>query len=148
MELHSRVSKASMLIFALIALSSLAPAKSVDDIVVLNNGDRMTGEIKSLDHGELRFKSSYMLDPVALDWPRVTRLESKDNYIVVLTSGRVLTARIQLDATAGASERSFVYVYGNRFGWCEASRSDNNPACGPNLLEPVEWLDRLRFQLH
>jgi hypothetical protein len=112
MELHSRVSKASMLIFALIALSSLAPAKSVDDIVVLNNGDRMTGEIKSLDHGELRFKSSYMLDPVALDWPRVTRLESKDNYIVVLTSGRVLTARIQLDATAGASERSFVMYTG------------------------------------
>lgn len=108
MQVHSGVSRALTLILTTIAFSSLAAAKSLDDIVVLNNGDRMTGEIKSLDHGELKFKSSYMLDSVALDWPKVARLESKDNYIVVLTSGQVLTARIQLNTTAGPSERSFL----------------------------------------
>ena len=97
MEVHSGVSRALMLILTTIAFSSLAAAKSRDDIVVLNNGDRMTGEIKSLDHGELKFKSSYMLDSVALDWPKVARLESKDNYIVVLTSGQVLTVRAAIN---------------------------------------------------
>jgi len=101
-----------MLILTLVALSSTSTAKSVDDMVVLNNGDRMTGEIKSLEHGELKFKSSYMLDPVVLNWPSVARLESKDNYIIVLASGRVLTARIQLDAAAGTNERSFVMRVG------------------------------------
>jgi len=62
MEVYSGVSRALMLMLTTIAFSSLAAAKSRDDIVVLNNGDRMTGEIKSLGHGELKFKSSYMLD--------------------------------------------------------------------------------------
>jgi len=108
MEVRSGVLRALMLTLAMFAFSSLAAAKSLDDIVVLNNGDRMTGEIKSLDHGELKFKSPYMLDPVSLDWPKVARLESKDNYIIVLTNGQVLTARIRLDTTATASEQSFV----------------------------------------
>jgi hypothetical protein len=59
MEVHSGVSIALMLILTTIAFSSLVGAKRRDDIVVLNNGDRMTGEIKSLDYGELKFKSSY-----------------------------------------------------------------------------------------
>jgi uncharacterized protein DUF481 len=89
---------------ALIGLGSYASAKSLDDIVQLKNGDHFTGEIKSLEHGQLKFKSSYMLDPVQLDWERVTRLESKDQYIVLLTTGTVFTARIKLDATAGAGD--------------------------------------------
>ncbi|HMG37074.1 MAG TPA: DUF481 domain-containing protein [Blastocatellia bacterium] len=86
--------------FVLIGLSSSAAAKSVDDVCILNNGDRMTGEIKNLDHGQLKFKSAYMLDAVDLDWGRVSRLESKDSYIVLLTNGRVFTARIRLDAAS------------------------------------------------
>ena len=44
-------------------LSTLtATAKSVADVVVLKNGDRMTGEIKGLQRGELRFKSDNMAD--------------------------------------------------------------------------------------
>ena len=30
-----------------------------DDVVILKNGDRMTGEIKSLQRGELLFKAGY-----------------------------------------------------------------------------------------
>ena len=84
---------------ALIFLSSSAAAKSVDDVVILNNGDRMTGEIKSLQQGELKFKSAYMLDSVLLDWARVTRLDSKDQYFVLLTNGKTFTGRIQLEAS-------------------------------------------------
>ena len=84
-------------VLACLGLFSSATAKSTDDVCILQNGDRMTGEIKSLEQGLLKFKSAYMTDSVLLDWPRVTRLDSKDQYLVLLTSGKVFTARIQLD---------------------------------------------------
>ena len=92
---------------ALIAFPSLSTAKSTDDVVTLKNGDNLTGEIKSLEHGELTFKSSYMVDSVRLDWARVAQLVSKDHYLVLLTNGHVFTARIQLNSTTAASQASF-----------------------------------------
>ena len=61
--------------------------KSKDDVVIMKNGDRFTGEIKSLQHGELIFKASYMTESVHLDWNRVERLESRDNYVITFTDG-------------------------------------------------------------
>ncbi|HEU4389244.1 MAG TPA: DUF481 domain-containing protein [Blastocatellia bacterium] len=110
MKPHSRVSIALILSALAVAVcSSTANAKSTDDVVILNNGDQMTGEIKNLEHGMLKFKSGYMLDSVLLDWGRVNRLDSKDQYIVLLTNGKVFTATIKLDGgdsfriTEGAS---------------------------------------------
>ena len=77
-------------------------AKRKDDVVVMQNGDRFTGEIKSLQRGELIFKSDYMVDSVHLDWKRVKELESKDTYIVTLSSGDRVTGRIA--RVPGASE--------------------------------------------
>jgi hypothetical protein len=112
MNAHSRISRHLLLAaLALTVLASSAAAKSKDDVVTLNNGDRMTGEIKSLEHGELKFKSSYMAESVLLDWQRVARLESKDHYIVALTTGNVFTARIELDATANPAS-SFLLTVG------------------------------------
>ena len=62
-------------------------AKRKDDIVVMKNGDRFTGEIKGLQNGELSFKASYMASAVSLNWAEVARVESKDVFVVVLTSG-------------------------------------------------------------
>src|SRR6185295_1388419 len=103
MKPHRILSTSSTrLLLMLIGLSSTAFAKSVDDVVILNNGDRFTGEIKNLEHGELEFKSSYMRDSVRLNWAAVARLESKDQYLVLLTSGRAFTASIRLDETTGS----------------------------------------------
>jgi putative salt-induced outer membrane protein YdiY len=60
----------------------------------MKNGDRLTGEIKGLQHGELIFKAAYMVASVHLDWNRVERLESKDTYIVGLRSGTRVTGSI------------------------------------------------------
>ena len=104
----SRVARSLIfLATAFIGLSSLVVAKSTDDIVILKNGDHLTGEIKALEHGELTFKCAYIVDPMNLDWAQVARLESKDHYIVLLTNGNVFTARIQLNSTAPASQASF-----------------------------------------
>jgi hypothetical protein len=69
-------------------------AKSKDDVVVMKDGDKFTGEIKKLENGILYFKASYMVDSVKLDWMRVERLESKDRFKVSFTSGKLLTGVI------------------------------------------------------
>jgi hypothetical protein len=53
-------------------------SKRKDDVVTMTNGDTLTGEIKSVQYGELIFKSDYMKDSGHLDWKRVAVLESKD----------------------------------------------------------------------
>lgn len=78
-----------------------ARAKSTDDVVVLKNGDRMTGEIKKLQRGELIFKAGYMADAVRLDWSKVARLESRDRYLIILTDGQLFTDSLRLSAAGG-----------------------------------------------
>jgi putative salt-induced outer membrane protein YdiY len=86
----------SFVFLAVVFLHSSVLAKRKDDVVILENGDRMTGEIKSLAQGVLSFKAYYMADPVQLDWKRVTRIESKDNFIITLTSGSLYSGVLDL----------------------------------------------------
>jgi hypothetical protein len=51
-----------------------------DDVVTLDNGDRITGEIKKMEHGILYLKSDRALDTLQLDWGRVQRIQSKARY--------------------------------------------------------------------
>ena len=95
-----------------LALASPTFAKRKDDVVVMKNGDRFTGEIKGLQQGELIFKSSYMKDSVRLDWRDVDRVESKDNFIVELRNGKRLTGIIERTATSEASAKNFEIVSG------------------------------------
>ncbi len=102
--------RGSALIVILMLLASPAFGKRKDDVVVMKNGDRFTGEIKSLKQGELVFKSDYMTDSVHLDWNRVERLESKDSYIVTLSTGNRVTGSIARFPTAGDSGEDFQIV--------------------------------------
>ncbi len=83
-----------ILIVLMCMLTLQALGKRKDDVVVMKNGDRFTGEIKGFDHGELLFKCDYMTDSVRLDWQRVATLESKDSYIVLLTDGDRIIGKI------------------------------------------------------
>ena len=84
----------------LILVCSAPPlmAKRKDDVVIMKNGDRFTGEIKGLTRGELSFKASYMTSTVRLNWEEVARLESKDPFIVSLSDGNRISGFI--DAAA------------------------------------------------
>ena len=53
------------------ALDLFLVGKRKDDVVIMKNGDKFTGEIKALQYGELIFKSSYMKDDVHFDWKEV-----------------------------------------------------------------------------
>src|SRR5688500_8663285 len=73
-----------------------AAAKNIDDVVILKNGDRMTGEIKGLQSGELRFKADYMAEAVRLDWSKVERIESKSTFMIWLVDGKLVTSVMRL----------------------------------------------------
>src|SRR5215218_7401929 len=99
------------LVFALIAAAvcaSYAWAGRNDDVVIFKNGDRLTGEIKGLQRGELKFKASYMADAVRLDWSKVARLESKSSYLVLLIDGRLVTGPLRLAPASAAFSDNFL----------------------------------------
>ena len=100
----------SFLLIALMGLflTSATQAKHRDDVVVMKNGDKLTGEIKSLRNGELRFKASYMAESVRLDWARVERLESKDEYQIFLTSGQIFSDSLKLVPSSETGSENFV----------------------------------------
>ena len=93
---QQRICRSGIIIFINLLLALTAIAKNVDDVVVLKNGDRLTGEIKGLQSGELRFKSDYMAEAVRLDWSRVERLESKSTFMIWLVDGKLVTDVIRL----------------------------------------------------
>ena len=95
------------LIVFLLIFSGSAVAKRTDDVVILVNGDRMTGEIKNLTQGVFSFKSEYMEDSVRLNWQRVVRVESKDTYLITLTSGVMVTGTLGLSPRADNTSANF-----------------------------------------
>ena len=96
-SLYSRILVSNLMLVAAVVFlfPGFVLAKRKDDVVIMKNGDRFTGEIKGLQYGELIFKSDYMKDDVHLDWERVEVLESKDNFIVALSDGQRITGVIK-----------------------------------------------------
>jgi hypothetical protein len=53
----------------------------------MKNGDRLTCEIKSLDRGTLSVKLDYVDGTIAVDWAKVTHLESNQFFVVLTEDG-------------------------------------------------------------
>jgi len=84
--------------------------KRKDDVVVMKNGDKFTGEIKDLQRGELIFSSYYMKDDVYLDWNEVQSLQSKDPFIVALTNGERVTGFISEEVNPKGGDKTFKII--------------------------------------
>ena len=77
------------------------------DILYMNNGDRLTCEIKSLDAGALYIGLDYVDGTITVNWAKVRRLESKRLFIVRLESGLVYTGSLAVvDTTVARSTSS------------------------------------------
>src|SRR5215831_7839669 len=74
-------------------------ARQKTDVIVMNNGDRITGEIKELDQGVLHVSLDYASGNLALDWSKVARLESNQLFIIKIQGGSVYTGSLQMVAT-------------------------------------------------
>jgi hypothetical protein len=64
------------------------------DILYMNNGDRLTCEIKSLDAGALYIGLDYVDGTISVNWAHVKRLETRRLFIVRLESGLVYTGSL------------------------------------------------------
>jgi putative salt-induced outer membrane protein YdiY len=84
--------------------------KRKDDVVVMKNGDKFTGEIKDLQRGELIFSSYYMKDDVYLDWNEVETLRSKDPFIVALSNGERVAGFISEEVNPGDGGKTFKII--------------------------------------
>lgn len=76
-----------------------ASARSKTDVIVMKNGDRMTCEIKGLDNGVLSLSLDYVDGTISVQWSKVARLESKQQFIVSTQGGSVYSGTL-----AGAEE--------------------------------------------
>ena len=66
-------------------ISGLAVAQ--EDSITLLNGDRLSGEIKSLDRGMLNIDTD-ATDTIAVRWDHVTDLSSSQSFLVTLSNGQ------------------------------------------------------------
>jgi len=86
----------AVILFLTLIGASSTRAKNTDDVVVLKNGDRLTGEIKGLQRGELKIKADYMAEAVRLDWSKIERIESKSTFIIALVDGKLFTSVMRM----------------------------------------------------
>ena len=82
----------------LLLTSPLFAAKT--DVVELRNGDHLTGEIKGLERGLLRFKTDHM-GTVNIEWQDVARVKSDQVLEVESISGQRLFGQIAATANPG-----------------------------------------------
>jgi putative salt-induced outer membrane protein YdiY len=88
----------------LLILASLASASALaaprTDIVVLLNGDRLTGEVKQLFRGKLRFKTD-TADTIEIQWDKVATVESRQRLQVELANGEQLYGSAEASPVSG-----------------------------------------------
>ncbi len=70
----------------ILALTMASEARAKTDVVVFDNGDRLTGEVKSLERGKLRFKTA-ATDTISIEWDDVALLTSDQNIQVETENG-------------------------------------------------------------
>jgi hypothetical protein len=75
-------------------------ARDKSDVIVMNNGDHLTCEIKGLSDGVLYVSLDYIQGTSSVDWLKVHRLESKQLFIVTTGNGSVYTGAIRTDDDA------------------------------------------------
>ncbi len=81
-------------LFAPCAASAKAMRK---DVVVMTNGDKLTGEVKSLQNGVLFVKTEYVSENIGLDWAQVKEVQSTAMYQITLVNGVHMKGKIKRD---------------------------------------------------
>lgn len=67
---------------------SHAGSRTKTDVVYMRNGDKITGEIQSLEQGQLSVKPDYASSSFVVDWSKVDHLESTQMFLIVDPMGK------------------------------------------------------------
>jgi putative salt-induced outer membrane protein YdiY len=100
-------SRAFFLALLLLSLCFGAEAER-RDVIVMNNGDRFTGEIKRLQDGLLYIETPYVSGKIGLDWNQVKSIESTATYRIVLNNGQRFVGRLAKDSGAQTETADFL----------------------------------------
>lgn len=81
---HNLASMLLMVLFGALSLPVSAAPKT--DIVIFNNGDKLTGEIKSLNRGQLNLNTD-ATGTIGIEWDKIASVISNQNVQVETSSG-------------------------------------------------------------
>jgi len=96
--------KLHLMFFALVLFLLTPPvsAREHTDVIVMKNGDRLTGQIKGFRAGVLYVDLEYVDGTVSVQWSKVARLESPQPFIVKTQEGAVYSGSVKsMEARAG-----------------------------------------------
>src|SRR5215471_5101215 len=88
-------------ILLLLLLTTPLLARNSTDVIVMKNGDHLTGEIKGLNQGVLYISMQYILGTSQVQWSKVDHIESKQLFLVKTDAGNVYTGSL---STAEAAQ--------------------------------------------
>ena len=80
----------------IICLLLVAPvlARESTDVIIMKNGDHLTGEIKGLNQGVLYISMKYILGTSDVQWSQVDHIESNQLFLVKTEDGVVYTGTL------------------------------------------------------
>ena len=76
-------------VFILLLLATSALARESTDVIIMKNGDHLTGEIKGLNSGVLYISMDYILGTSEVQWSKVDHIESNQLFLVKTEDGNV-----------------------------------------------------------
>lgn len=86
----------AFLVILIVALSSNGSilGRGKTDVIILSNGDKVTGEIKKLDRGLLELSTDFM-GTIYIEWEHIEKVTSQYSFQVELTSGAKYLGNIE-----------------------------------------------------
>jgi hypothetical protein len=114
--------RVAVLLFVFLCLAGTARAQRTD-VVRMANGDRITGEVKKLDRGQLEFKTDDV-GTIYFEWDKIVSLEAMGQFYVSMSDGRQF-----LGSLSAGDPRSLVIV--------EASGPVSVPTYAVTLITPI-----------
>lgn len=76
-------------------------ARESTDVIIMKNGDHLTGEIKGLSQGVLYISMKYILGTSDVQWSQVDHIESKQLFLVKTEDGLVYSGTLTTAESAG-----------------------------------------------
>ena len=93
----------SLLVSCCCLLASAQSFATKTDIVYLNNGDRITGEVKGVRSGQLEIKTDD-LGVLLINWRAIRDLVSDKEHLVQLSDGSIVSGELKKPLPSEASE--------------------------------------------
>lgn len=102
--------RSAWLIFVVWTLGGICLARPKKDVVQFANGDRITCEIVKLEKGYLYIKLDYADGTVAIDWSKISRVDSPQDFFIMDKKEHRYTGSLQSEPAETASEGPKILV--------------------------------------